>query len=53
MHTDIGLSLKPNCMCSFFKYAFSSINLKILNRHNKSPNIFAFYLFGLKCYLHP
>ena len=37
----------------FFKYAFSSITLKTLNLHNKSPNTFAFYIFGLKCCLHP
>ena len=37
----------------FFKYAFSSIRLNFLNPHNKSPNIFALYIFGIKCFLHP
>ena len=59
MHANIELSLKPYSMSSscrelyFFKYAFSSITLKILNIHNKSPNTFALYIFGLKCCLHP
>ena len=59
MPTNIKLSLKPNFMSSFFrelyfsKYAFSSITIKTLNPHNKSPNTFALYIFGLKCCLHP
>ena len=28
----------------FFEFAFSSITLKILNPHNKSPNKFALYI---------
>ena len=27
--------------------------MEIKNHHNKNVNIFAFYIFGLKCCLHP
>ena len=37
----------------FFKYAFSSVALKIKNLHNKDPKRFALVQFGLKCFLHP
>ena len=30
----------------FFKYEFSSITLKTLNLHNKSPNTFALYIWS-------
>ena len=49
----IGEALKPNCMKIFFKCAFSVITHKILNLHNKIQQIFAFYIFGIKCCLHP
>ena len=52
MHTNIGVALNP-ILCVpwvlyFFKYAYSSITLRILNLHNKSPTIFAFDIFGIK-----
>ena len=56
MHTNIGLAIKPNFMSSFlyfFKYAFSAITLKLINLHNKTPNMFAFNMFGLKYCFHP
>ena len=48
MHTNIGVALNPILwvLCCkvmyFFKDAFSSIHLRILNLHNKSPKIFAY-----------
>ena len=36
----------------FFKNAYSSITLKILNLHIKDPNIFAFYKYALQLCLH-
>ena len=59
MHTNIELSLKPNFMSSFLLRAvflylcISSIALKTLNLHDKSPNTFALYIFGIKCCLNP
>ena len=58
MHrTNIGVALNPNFINSFmyslFKYAFSSIALRILNLYNKRPTILAIDIIGLKCCLHP
>ena len=60
MHKNIGVTLKPNFTNSlvyivlyFFKYEFSSITLRILNLHNKSPEIFASDNFDIKCRPHP
>ena len=57
MYTNIGKALKPNFMSSFllflFKCAFSAITLKVLNLHNKNPNIFSFDMFDLKYCFHP
>ena len=60
MHTNIESSQKKTILRAlscrelyFFKDAFSLITLKTLNLHNKSPNTFALYIFGLKCCLHP
>ena len=59
MHTNIGVALNTNLLVPccrvlyFFKYAFSSITLRILNLHNKSTKIFAYDVFGLKHCLHP
>ena len=39
--------------CISLNMHFSSITQKFSNPHNKSPNIFAWYIFGLKCCLHP
>ena len=39
-------------MLYFFRYAFCSI-IKILNLNIKSPKIFAFHIFGMKCCFHP
>ena len=37
----------------FFKYAFSLLTFRILNLYDKSPKIFAFHIFGIKCCLQP
>ena len=56
MHTNTTVAIKPNFMSSlcyvFFKYAYSSITLKILNPHDKNPKRFAFHIFRPKCCLH-
>ena len=47
MHTNIGVALKPTFMYPLlscrvlykFEYVFSSITLRILNLHNKSPDM--------------
>ena len=46
MQTNIGVALKPNFLSSLLKsgVAFSSITLKVLNLHNKSPKKFAFHI---------
>ena len=56
MHFNIGIAFNPNFVSSlfieyFFKYAFSSITPIVLNLQNKSPKIFDFDIFGLKCYM--
>ena len=45
------LFLVESCI-SLNIYIFS-VTLKILNPHNKSPNIFTLHIFGLKCCLNP
>ena len=51
-HHFYELFLIESCI-SLIKYAFSSITLKTLNLHDKSPNTFSLYIFGLKCCPHP
>ena len=54
MHTNSTVALKSNYSSSllkiavFFKYAFSSITVRISNLHNKDSKRFVFHMFGLK-----
>ena len=44
---------KIGLLCYFNVSAVSHNVMKIRNHYNKNPNIFAFFIFGLKCFFIP